>query len=511
MKKNIQGLSMAKLKPVIFTCLIVCSILINFSLVPSGKNSEADEGKIFQSIQPQDFSNKYLFGLEEVFWDENITGAGQKIAIVDTGINPHHEVFSGKSIDWFDVSNETEPIPTDLDGHGTMCASIATGNSSTYKGSAPGSDIAAIKMFVLGGDGETTAENEDATAAVDYLIANKTNLGINIASISWGDDNESDGEDFLSKEVERLVDAGFMTFVSAGNLLTNVDNVAAPGTARKVITVGSLNEVGFEVAYFSLVGPTADGRIKPDVIAPGVHVTGASHVGNTSYKTGRGTSYSTPIVSGMAALLLEQYSWLDHYSLKHLLCMTATESEYTSGNPDNKEGWGLVNPAGIRMAIENTWDLQQPLNVSLDMAHAINRTYFSRIELEAGKTHQFKLEMKDSTGNTSLTNLYQAYLYDANKSDYGSPILLSRDHNGLMFYQPSISGEYIIAIKPKPLAWLEYGNIQFHISIIHSTNQIILISKIMAGIFLTGAIALGTWMARGLIQNRRRNLAKLID
>jgi hypothetical protein len=299
--------------------------------------------------------------------------------------------------------------------------------------------------------------------------------------------------------------------VAAGNLLTNVDKVAAPGTSKKVITVGSLNEVGFEVAYFSLVGPTADGRIKPDIIAPGVHITGASHVGNTSYKTGRGTSYSTPIVSGMAALLLEQYPWLDHYSLKHLLCMTATESEYTSGNPDNKEGWGLVNPAGVSMAIENTWDLQQPLNVSLDMAHAINRTFFSRIELEAGKTHQFKLKMKESTGNTSLPSLYQAYLYDANKEDYGSPILLSREYNGLLYYQPSKSGEYIIAIKPKPLAWFEYGNIQFQISIIHSINQIILISQIMAGILLTGAVALGIWMAHSLIQNRRIRLANLVD
>ncbi|MBN2150730.1 MAG: S8 family serine peptidase, partial [Candidatus Lokiarchaeota archaeon] len=264
-----------------------------------------------------------LLGINETFWSLGINGSGQSIAIVDTGIRASHEAFAGKQVDWTDVTVENYSAPVDLNGteagHGTMCASIAAGNSSTYKGIAPGADIAAVKMFYIDG-GSITAENADARAAVDRVMAIAPGLGIKVASLSWGDDNASDGNDELSQIVEGLVDGGIVTVVAAGNVVAGgePDRVAAPGSSEKVLTVGSLDQIQSRVASFSLPGPTADGRAKPDIVAPGVGILGASHLSTSGYRTSQGTSFSTPIVAGIAALLVERYPSLGHYQLKHL-------------------------------------------------------------------------------------------------------------------------------------------------------------------------------------------------
>ncbi|MEX2680176.1 MAG: S8 family serine peptidase [Candidatus Sigynarchaeota archaeon] len=459
---------------------------------------------------------EYLLGINETFWSAGINGSGQSIAIVDTGITASHEAFAGKAIDWKDVTRENWSTPVDLNGteagHGTMCASIAAGNSATYKGIAPGANIAAVKMFYMDGSA-ITAENADARAAIDRVLARAPALNIKVASLSWGDDNASDGNDELSQIAEDLVDGGIVTVVAAGNKAAGGKpaHVAAPGASEKVLTVGSLDQHQFCVASFSLPGPTADNRVKPDVIAPGVDIQGARHDSINAYKTLQGTSFSTPIVAGIAALLLERYPSLDHYQLKHLLCLTALECQYTSGSPDNQEGWGIVNPAGVISAMERSWSMATPLAGSLCMNRSSTRSFFTRVHLTTGITHRFTITASGG-GSSMLDSRVEAYIYPASRGVDGIPNLLARSHGGKLLIAPEIQGEYILAIKPLPEAWFaDGGNLVVPFSITHVEDITIQaswgigIASAIAGAVLVLAIA---WNLRDSMNLKKWTLWK---
>nr|MDO8114437.1 S8 family serine peptidase [Candidatus Sigynarchaeota archaeon] len=460
------------------------------------------------SIDPAQLTFSRLFGVQELFWNENITGANQAIAIIDTGINASHPAFAGKTVYWKDATNESYATARDISGHGTMCASIVAGNATDFKGFAPDADIAAIKMFFLD-QGEANAENPEADAAISYLLANAATMHVKVASLSWGDDNQSDGNDHLSHSTEQLVDAGITTVVAQGNFAGSLDHVAAPGTSRKVITVGALDQYYFRVASFSLPGPTSDGRIKPDIIAPGVEILGAN-ANTNGYKTGSGTSFATPIVAGIAALLHEKYPGLSHYQLKNLFCLTALECQFTNGDPDVNEGWGIVNPAGVVMAKESTWNKTAPIFVQIAMNRSMTRSFFTRVALNSGITHQISINYMDPASHLPMdaSSIFQAYIFSEAGDEYGVPRLLAKSHDGRLLFSPLEEGTYILAIKPLPSAWyLNEGDLAIDIEVVWSQSLIIQLSWII-GISLAGsAVALVLVMERVLI-NEWKELKK---
>jgi serine protease AprX len=364
-------------------------------------------------------------------------------------------------------------------------------------------------MFYVDG-GAITAENADARAAVDRVLALSPSLNIKVASLSWGDDNASNGNDELSQIVEGLVDGGIVTIVAAGNVVQSgiPARVAAPGSSEKVLTVGSLDQIQFDVASFSLPGPTADNRVKPDLIAPGFAIQGARHDSINAYKSKEGTSFSTPIVAGIAALLVERYPSLGHYQLKHLLCLTALECQYTSGSPDNQEGWGIVNPAGVVAAMDRSWSMSAPLASSLIMNQSSTRSYFTRVHLATGVTYRFTFTAGgDGTG--AMDSRAEAYIYAAGNTGNGVPELLTRSHGGKLLFAPGAAGEYILAVKPLPAAWsAEGGNLVVPFTITHAEDLTIQaawgigIGGTVAGIVLVIAMA---WNLRVPMEKKEIN------
>ncbi|MFX0098184.1 MAG: S8 family serine peptidase [Candidatus Hodarchaeota archaeon] len=434
---------------------ILTLMMIFASLEPSTFIGESQfNPRSISRSQTFDIIDDNLLDLDRVFWSRNTTGKNQTIAIVDTGINDTHQAFNGKQINWTDVTSENETSPMDLGGHGTACASIATGNATTFKGAAPGADLAIIKMFYTDGSG-VNAENQEADAAVDYILDNPL-LNVSVASLSWSDDNQSDGTDELSMIVERLVDAGIVTVVAAGNEAAGITRVTAPGTSRKVITVGAMDTSQFEVAGFSLPGPTQDNRIKPDLIAPGRYVKGANYLNVIGYNYYSGTSFATPIVAGVAALLLEEYPGMTHYQIKNLLCLTALETQYTQGAKDNQEGWGVINPAGVLMAINNTWQPDSPLPLQVNLSDPWKRSYFTKVHLSPGQTNQFSLRI--SSGNADVLKYYELYIFDKDGDEYGDPHLHVGSHYSRLYFLPPKEGDYILALKPHPSAWTASGD-----------------------------------------------------
>ena len=121
---------------------------------------------------------------------------------------------------------------------------------------------------------------------------------------------------------EAVTQAGVIVCVAAGNTGPDERTVGSPGCARRVITVGAIDDSG-AIARFSSRGPTADGRVKPDIVFPGVNIVAAQAAGTRmgqvvaeGYVTANGTSMATPHASGVAALMLEANPDLNAEQLK---------------------------------------------------------------------------------------------------------------------------------------------------------------------------------------------------
>jgi len=278
----------------------------------------------------------------------NVTGSNVTIAVIDTGIDDAHESLDDmdddpttsdpKVIGFKDFVN-FYPDPYDDHGHGTHCAGIAagTGGSSIYKGVAPDAKLVGVKVLNSGGYGSESA----VIAGIDWAVQNKDDYGIKIISMSLGRDNNNDGTTPMALACDAAVDAGIVVSVAAGNAgMWGSKTVGDPACAKKVITVGAIDD-DMDIAYFSSRGPTADGRIKPEVCAVGVDVTSAEAETGNGYIPHSGTSMSTPHVAGVAALMLEYNPNLAPLEVREILMDTAMDRG--RAGPDNDYGWGVVD------------------------------------------------------------------------------------------------------------------------------------------------------------------------
>ncbi|MGC9007354.1 MAG: S8 family serine peptidase, partial [Sulfurihydrogenibium sp.] len=127
--------------------------------------------------------------------------------------------------------------------------------------------------------------------------------------------------------------------------------VGMPATSPYVITVGALTSKPLDdislidlgkIAYFSSRGPTRDGRLKPDITAPGYWVLSAK-AGSTDYIEKAGTSMASPVVAGIVAQLLENNPNLDVFQVKSLLKKSALKDDNTLNLPNNTYGYGKVS------------------------------------------------------------------------------------------------------------------------------------------------------------------------
>ena len=119
--------------------------------------------------------------------------------------------------------------------------------------------------------------------------------------------------------------------------------ITVPADHEKVLAVGA---TGFEgrKAKFSSFGPSADGRVKPDIVAPGVRIP-VSGINNFRVNRSSGTSISAPLVSGLIACLWQAFPEKDNEAIFQAVRQSASQYQ----EPDNKLGYGLVN---FRLAYE---------------------------------------------------------------------------------------------------------------------------------------------------------------
>jgi serine protease AprX len=255
-------------------------------------------------------------------WRQGTDGRHATVAVIDTGISPVPDV-AGRLVGGIDLTGGNDPFRDDY-GHGTFVAGLIAGNGASsggaYKGIAPNARLVSIK--IAGADG--SADITQVLAAIQWAVSFRNKFGIKVINLSLGTDSQQSYQhSLLNYAVERAWDAGIVVVVSASNLGPNPGTVTKPGDDPLVVTAGAVDDAGTvaraddTVPGFSGVGPTVDGLHKPDLVAPGRSVISLRAPGSTvdtqfptarigdAYFKGSGTSFSTAITSGAAALLLD--------------------------------------------------------------------------------------------------------------------------------------------------------------------------------------------------------------
>ena len=271
-------------------------------------------------------------------WQAGFRGRGMKIAILDTGIDPHHPDVAGRIAA---TATFVGSVYYDDNGHGTHVASTAAGNGAAsgglYVGVVPEADLYIAKVLAADGSGMMS----DVMAGIEWAV----NQGVHVAGLSLGSNGPCDGTDALSATCDAAVERGVVICVAAGNSGPARSSVGSPGCARQVITVGASDD-GDQVASFSSRGPTSDGRVKPDLCFPGVDIVAARAAGTAMgqvvdehYTGASGTSMATPHAVGAVALLLQANPSLTPREVKELLMRTARNIGYEA----NAQGAGRAD------------------------------------------------------------------------------------------------------------------------------------------------------------------------
>lgn len=265
------------------------------------------------------------------------TGKGVGVAVLDTGIFPHMD-FRNR-IQAFADFVAYKSMPYDDNGHGTHVAGILAGDGTAsmgkYKGVAPGCGLVVLKVLDRFGNGS----RDQVLRAFRWILDHREQYRIRIVNISVGTTCRSvSDQDVLIQGVEKLWDEGLVVVAAAGNQGPKPGSVTAPGSSRKVITVGSSDMLTGRSAV-SGCGPTAECVCKPDLVAPGNHIVSCAPGTANTYGVKSGTSMSTPLVSGAIALMLEKDPLLTNVEIKMLL----RESTDDMGLPRNRQGWGKFN------------------------------------------------------------------------------------------------------------------------------------------------------------------------
>jgi serine protease AprX len=299
------------------------------------------------------------------------TGSDIGVCIVDTGIHGIHEQFvndTGMSrvvgfVDY--VNGRTDPY--DDNGHGSHVSNIAAGDGTGYPaneaalfiGVAPAADLYGAKVLDASGSGRM----RNVIRGVEWCAAQP---GVRVINLSLGSDASSDGTDSLSTAVNNAVDVhGKVVVVAAGNAGATPRSIGTPGAASRAITVAAVADwsasverkdwwsAGPYLTPFSSRGPTADGRTKPDVAAPG-HTIGAAYIDpyggllctTDCYAVLSGTSMASPLVAGLAALMAEAGGeTLSPDDVRQIIFETSHPRGWITGK-DNEWGFRLIDPWG---------------------------------------------------------------------------------------------------------------------------------------------------------------------
>lgn len=279
-------------------------------------------------------------------------GQGVRVCMMDTGYRKNHVAFAiayteNRVIAEYDFifndGNTQDSVGQDAAGqhsHGTSTWSIVGGElDGTHYGPAFEAEFLLAKTEYV--PTETQVEEDNWVAAMEWADS----YGADVISSSLGYSDwyvsANYNGDFCvtTRAADSAAVLGIVVCNSASNSGPGASTLAAPADADSILTVGSVNSFG-TISNFSSRGPTADGRIKPEVCALGEGNSRANSSTTTSWSTsGVGTSYACPLVGGAAAIVLSAHPTWTPMQVREALMMTASRR----CTPDNNYGWGIID------------------------------------------------------------------------------------------------------------------------------------------------------------------------
>lgn len=292
-------------------------------------------------------------------WGLGYSGAGQVIAVIDTGVDLSHSLLSGRwrggSNSWFDAFDELV-LPADFPdlergvGHGTAVTGVAVAEGGL--GVAPNAQWIAARIF----HPERRTQDSHILAALQWAFDPDGNAGTDdapqVVNGSWGLNVRDECLTVYRPAIQALKAAGIAVVFAAGNAGPDLATSESPANYAESYAVGA-SDVNDQVARFSARGPSAcSGAIYPDVVAPGVFVTSTDLDGG--FVEVSGTSFAAPHVSGVMALLMQAFPAASVSEIEAALRGSARDLGVSG--PDNVAGYGRVDA----LAAYNDLDFTPP-------------------------------------------------------------------------------------------------------------------------------------------------------
>jgi len=360
-------------------------------------------------------------------------GDGVTIGFLDTGLDQLQGTSSGLSTDLYGrdkfwgtydaINNSISNYSNEESGHGTHVASIA-GNADydvygKVYGVAPNASLVGIKAF----DAEGKATYADVIRGIDWALQVKDQINLKVLNMSFsGPARSYYWEDPLNQAVMKAWQAGIVVVASAGNSGPDPMTIGVPGNVPYIITVGAMTDnytASYEnddkLATFSAAGPTVEGFVKPEIVAPGGHLSGLMafdtqivqehpefHDGGRYFEMS-GTSQAAGVVSGVVALMLTQDPTLTPDEVKCRLMDSAHAALNSNGELAYsvfQQGSGMVNAADA-LASNASACANQSLDITQDLA---------------GNQHFFGPTNINEDGNFYVEGLGDEYVWQLNEN-----------------------------------------------------------------------------------------------
>ncbi|MDY0279601.1 MAG: S8 family peptidase [Salinivirgaceae bacterium] len=375
----------------------------------------------------QSFNQNHTIRIPELH-KKGLDGSGVLICMMDAGFNnlSHPAMENIHIVGTWDFVNNDSVVSDQMDqgsgNHGTFTLSAMAGfNNGCLIGPAFNASFVLTKTENT--ESETPVEEDNWVAAMEWA---EYNFGPDITSTSLGYRFFDDGTGYSIDELDGntsvitiaadiAASLGIIVVNSMGNNGPNPSTMSVPADGDSVLSVGATFVNGF-VAQFSSRGPTGDGRIKPDVVAPGESVFCASPF-DMGYVRLDGTSMSCPLVAGTAALLVQAFPNATNMEIITAIKVTSRMAH----SPNNDVGWGLINGiAAYHYLSGKPHIIHQPFKNSSDLSgpYVIHCQVLSKEPLLVGYPHFW---YRQGGGNFTLLSmrLISGDIYEAEINGVG--------------------------------------------------------------------------------------------
>ncbi len=425
--------------------------------VPDDQGENLNKGNQVHSFNyGQSFTQLNQINVPAVH-DLGYHGEGITICMMDAGFDrwTTHQVFSSMNViatwDFVDGDSDVENGNVGAGSHGTSTLSLIGG---FYEGQLIGPAFNADFILTRTEDiySETPIEEDNWIAALEFADS----IGVDVTSTSLGyldfdppytsyTWQDMDGNTALiTIAADLAVGLGIYVVNSAGNdgYNSSHNTLGAPADGDSVVTIGSVNSSGSR-SGFSSVGPTVDGRIKPDLMTMGSNDYVACNNSNSCYSSfGSGTSWACPLAAGAAALLLQANTSLTPMEMLDIFRNTASQSS----NPDNLMGWGIID---LLAAVQQS---TTPVEFTILNASVSGNLVTLNWQTATETNNQgFYIERKDTgpwetrgyVNGKGTTSEYQNYKFEETVNSFGSYQyrLKQVDLNGTYHYSDVVLAE----------------------------------------------------------------------